>query len=87
MISTKKLASEKQNVESDIVRNSSVNAFDRNVLLMINDIYLSKRVEASGSQVFDQTADCNVAATALCFIIKSLSSGYKDMVAIIRSKV
>ena len=81
MISTKKLTLVKQNVESDVVRNSSVNAFDRNVLLMIDELYLSKRVEASGGQVFGQTADSNVAATALCFMIKSLSSGYKDMVA------
>ena len=58
-----------------------LNAFDRNVLLMIDKIYLSKRVEASGGQVFGLTADCNVAATASCFMIKSLSSGYKDMVA------
>ena len=63
------------------MRFSKLNAFDRNVLLMIDEIYLSKRVEASGSQVFGLTADCNVAATALCFMIKSLSSGYKDMVA------
>ena len=37
---------------------------------MIDEIYLSKRVETSGGQVFDLTADCNTAATALCFMIK-----------------
>ena len=48
---------------------------------MIDESYLSKRVEASGGQVFGLTADCNVAATALYFMIKSLSSEYKDTVA------
>ena len=62
------------------MRFSKLNAFDRNVLLMIDEVYLSKRVEASGGQVFGLTDGCDVAATALCFMIKSLSSGYKDMV-------
>ena len=48
---------------------------------MIDEVYLSKRVEASGGQVFGLTDGCDVAATALCFMVKSLSSGYKDMVA------
>ena len=47
---------------------------------MIDEIYLSKRVESSGGQVFGLTESCAVAATALCFMIKSLSSGYQDMV-------
>ena len=58
------------------MRFSKLNAFDRNVLLMIDEIYLSKRVEAGGGQVFGLTADGNVACTALCFMIKSLPSGY-----------
>ena len=63
------------------MRFSKLNAFDRNVLLMIDEIYLSKRVEVSGGQVYGFTDGCDVAATALCLMIKSLSSGYKDMVA------
>ena len=35
------------------IRFSKLNFFDRNVLLMIDEIYLSKRVESSGGQVFD----------------------------------
>ena len=58
------------------IRFSKLNFFDRNVLLMIDEIYLSKRVESSGGQVFGLTESCAVAATALCFMIKSLSSGY-----------
>ena len=64
------------------LRFSQLNAFDRNVLLMIDEIYLSKRVEASGGQVLGLTDDCQIAATALCFMVKSLSSGYQDMVGI-----
>ena len=60
------------------MRFSKLNAFDRNVLLMIDEVYLSKRVEASGGQVFGVTDSCDVAATALCFMVKFLSSGYKD---------
>ena len=61
---------------------SQLNAFDLNVLLLIDEIYVSKRVESTGEQVFGLTEDCKVAATALCFMIKSLSSGYRDMVGI-----
>ena len=64
------------------IRFSKLNFFDRNVLLMIDEIYLSKRVESSGGQVFGLTESCAVAATALCFMIKSLSSDYQDMVGI-----
>ena len=63
------------------MRFSKLNAYDRNILLMIDEIYLSKRVEASGGQVFGLTDGCEVASTALCFMVKSLSSSYKDMVA------
>ena len=64
------------------LRYSQLNAFDRNVILMIDEIYLSKRVEATGGQIFGLTENCQVAVTALCFMIKSLSSNYKDMVGI-----
>ena len=49
------------------MRFSKLSAFNRNILLMNHEICLSKRVEASGGQVFALTADCNFAATALCF--------------------
>jgi len=64
------------------MRYSKLNAFDRNVIIMIDEIYLSKRIEATGGQIFGLTENCEVATTALCFMIKSLSSGYKDMVGI-----
>ena len=64
------------------MRYSQLNAFDRNVILMIDEIYVSKRIEAAGGQIFGLTEDCEVASIALCFMIKSLSSKYRDMVCI-----
>ena len=34
------------------LRFSQLNAFDRNVTIMIDEIYLSKHIEASGGQLF-----------------------------------
>ena len=55
-----------------------LNAFDRNVILMIDKIYLSKRIQAAGGHIFN--SDCEVTSSALCFMFKSLSSKYRDMV-------
>ena len=64
------------------MRFGQLNAFDQNILLMIDEIYLSKRVEATRGEVFGLTENCEVASTALCFMIKSCSSAYQDMVGI-----
>ena len=47
---------------------------------MIDEIYLAKRVEASGGQLFGMTDYCQVATAGLCFMIKSLSSSYQDII-------
>ena len=52
---------------------SQLNAFDRNLIMMNDEIYLAKRVEASGGQLFGLTDNCQVATTGLCFMVKSLS--------------
>ena len=49
---------------------------------MIDEIYLAKRVEASGGQLFGLTDNCQVATTSLCSMMKSLLSSYKNMTAI-----
>jgi len=64
------------------LRFSQLNAFDRNIIIMIDEIYLSKRIEAMGGHVFGLTDNCQIATTALCFMVKSLSSEYQDMVGI-----
>ena len=65
---------------------SQLNAFNQNVIIMIDEIYLSKRTEASGGQLFGLTENCQIVTTALCFMMKSLSSGYQDMVGIMPIK-
>ena len=54
---------------------------DRNVLLMVDEIYVAKRIEYSGGQVKGLTSDGEVATTLLCFMVKSFTGGYQDIVA------
>jgi len=64
------------------LRMSKLNAYERTVILIIDEIYIAKRVEYSGGEVHGLTADGQVASTLLCFMVKSLVSKYKDIVAI-----
>ena len=49
---------------------------------MIDEIYVFKRIEATGDHILGLTDNCKIASTALCFMVKLLSSGYQDMVGI-----
>ena len=64
------------------LRVSKLNQYQRNVLLMIDEIYIAKRVEYSRGEVQGLTPDGSVATTLLCFMVKSLAGKYKDLVAI-----
>jgi len=64
------------------LRMSKLNAFETAVLLMIDEIYVAKRVEYSRGEVQGLTTEGSVASTLLCFMIKSLAGKYKDLVAI-----
>ena len=59
------------------MRYSQLNAFDQNVIIMIDEFYLSKSIEATGGHILGLTDNCEVATTALCFMIKSLSGEYQ----------
>jgi len=64
------------------LRVSKLNAFERVVILMIDEIYIAKRVEYSGGEMKGLTPDGAVASTLLCFMVKSLVSKFKDLVGI-----
>src|SRR6218665_4071868 len=64
------------------LRVSKLNAFERVVILMIDEIYISKRVEYSGGEVKGLTPEGTVASTLLCFMVKSVVSKFKYLVGI-----
>ena len=55
--------------------------FERQVVLIIDEIYVAKRIEYSGGEIQGLTSDGSVASTLLCFMIKSDAGKYKDLVA------
>jgi len=63
------------------LRVAKLNKFQKNIVLMIDEIYVAKRVEYSG-EVQGLTPDCSVASTLLCFMIKSVVGKFKDLVGI-----
>ena len=64
------------------LRAAKLNNFDMNVIMVIDEIYVAKKVEYSGGEFQGLTSDDQIAQTALCFMIKSLSSKYRDLVGI-----
>jgi len=64
------------------LRTTRLSEQQRVVVLIIDEIYVAKRVEYSAGDVQGLTADGSVASTLLCFMIKSLKSKYKDIVVI-----
>ena len=61
---------------------SKLNKFKWSVLLIIDEIYIARRVEYSSGEVLGLTADGNVTSMLLCFMVKSVAGRYKDIVAI-----
>ena len=58
------------------MRYSQLNAFDRNILVMIDEIYVFKRIEATRGHILGLTDNCEIASTALCFMVKSLNLSF-----------
>ena len=64
------------------LRVSQLNDYQKNVLVIIDEVYIAKRVEYSAGEVQGLTADETVASTLLCFMSKFVIGKYKDVVAI-----
>jgi len=56
------------------LRVSKLQEHERTVLLITDEIYVSKRTEYAGGDVIGLTADGTVASTLLCFMTKSVAS-------------
>ena len=63
------------------LRVSKLTEYERNVILMIDEIYVAKRAEYAGGEVTGLTADGSVASTLLCFMVKSVAGKFRDLVA------
>ena len=84
-ISTLKKVTRRLNVNNGLnnasylkLRIDKINEFQRNVVLMIDEVYVAKRVEYTGGVIQGLTLDGSVASTLLCFMIKSVVGKYKD---------
>lgn len=64
------------------LRTSKLNGYQQKVILLIDEIYIAKRIEYSGGRVKGLTFDGNVASILLCFMAKSIAGKYKDIVGI-----
>ena len=64
------------------LRLSKLSQYERHVFLLIDEIYVAKRVEYGSGEIQGLTDEGSVASTLLCFMIKSLAGKYKDVVAL-----
>ncbi|MCP4475159.1 MAG: hypothetical protein GY821_11480, partial [Gammaproteobacteria bacterium] len=65
------------------MRYSKLAGMEENVVLIIDEVYIAKRIEYSSAQgkLYGMTADSTIAGTMLCFMVQSICSKYKDIVA------
>jgi len=58
---------------------------ERNVVLMVDEVYVSQKLEFAGGKLYG-TEDGSLCKTVLCYMIKSVRSSYRDMVAMFPTK-
>ena len=65
-------------------RIKSLNAFETQSFLMIDEVYVAKKIELMNGQVYGQAVDdiSACSSTILCVMIKSLYSKYRDVVCL-----
>lgn len=64
------------------VRASSLGPREKNVTIIIDEVYSAKRVEFTGGKLYGLEND-DVSKTLLCFMVKSVAGNYRDMVAML----
>ena len=64
------------------MRLSKLSGFDLNVILLADEIDIAKQTEMSGGNVCGFMENGTMASAALCFMMPSLSSKYRDRVSI-----
>ena len=56
--------------------------FERHVVLIIDEVYVAKRVEMSGGQILGLDANDESCSIILCFMVSSVCGSYQDDVLI-----
>ena len=64
------------------LRCSQLDQIHRNVIMLIDEIYITKRVELSHGDLIGLASNNEPASTLLCFMIRSCAGSYKDIVGI-----
>jgi hypothetical protein len=63
------------------IRLSTLEPRERVCAIILDEVYSAKRVEFAGGKLYGLEDDADVSKTLLCFMVKSVASNYRDMVA------